>query len=277
VINALHNYFGETRGRTSVTTAKVLCNKFVYCVVRAALKPPPGGWVHSPWHWFSFPFSLQKQILWSRPLRAWFRPLDNSAIEGMLHLPSYEPVEWVTPQPGQVFLDIGAYVGWYVIQAARAVGLSGQVVAIEPDHRNRSQLENNINLNVITNATIVPLAAWSHAGKVRWQRDSAEPVWHKIDESSGSGLVDAVTVDDLVRRFALTRVDWIKLDVEGAEVEVLKGAEQSIRRFHPALFIEVHGTLHALEAFLKQFGYSFDKTIFGGITANHGHVLATVK
>ena len=89
--------------------------------------------------------------------------------------------------------------------------------------------------------------------------------------------MDAVTVDDLVRRFALNRVDWIKLDVEGAEVEVLKGAEQSIQRFHPVLFIEVHGTLHALEAFLPQFGYSIDKMTFGGITENHGHVLAAVK
>ncbi len=155
---------------------------------------------------------MQEQILWSRRLRAWFRPLDNSA---MLHLPSYEPVEWVTLQPGHVFLDIRAYVGWHAIQAARAVGPSGQVVAIEPDSRNRLQLENNINLNGITNATIVPLAAWSHAGKFRWRGDSAEPVWHKIDESSGIGLVGAVTVDDLVHRFALTRVDWTKLDVEG--------------------------------------------------------------
>jgi FkbM family methyltransferase len=195
----------------------------------------------------------------------------------MLHLPSYEPVEWVTPQPGQVFLDIGAHVGWYAIQAARAVGPSGQVVAIEPAPRNRLQLENNINLNGITNVTIVPQAVWSHAGKVKWQGDSAESVWHKIDESSGIETVDAVTVDDLVRRFALNRVDWIKLDIEGAEVEVLKGAAQSIQRFHPALFIEVHGTLHALEAFLTEFGYSIDKKTFGGITANHGHVLATVK
>jgi FkbM family methyltransferase len=193
----------------------------------------------------------------------------------MLHLPSYEPVEWVTLQPGQVFLDIGAYVGWDATQAARAVGPSGQVVAIEPDPRNRLQLESHINLNGITNATIVPLAAWSHAGKVRWQGDSAEPVWHKIDESSG--IVEAVTVDDLVRRFALNRVDWIKLHVEGAEVEVLKGAKQSIQRFHPVLFIEMHGTLHSLEAFLPRFGYSIDKTIFGGTTENHGHVLATVK
>jgi FkbM family methyltransferase len=157
------------------------------------------------------------------------------------------------------------------------VGPSGQVVAIEPNSRNRLQLENNINLNGITNATIVPLAAWSHAGKFRWRGDSAEPVWHKIDESSGIGLVDAVTVDDLVHRFALTRVDWIKLDVRGAEVEMLKGAEQSILRFHPVLLIEVHGTLHALEAFLRQFGYSIDKTIFGSLTENHGHVLAGVK
>ncbi len=58
---------------------------------------------------------------------------------------------------------------------------------------------------------------------------------------------------------------------------MLKGAEQSILRFHPVLFIEVHGTLHALEAFLRQFGYSIEKTIFGGLTENHGHVLATVK
>jgi len=62
----------------------------------------------------------------------------------MLHLPSYERVEWVTLLPGQVFLGIGAYVGWHLIQAARAVGPSGQVVAIEPDPRNRLQLENNI-------------------------------------------------------------------------------------------------------------------------------------
>ncbi len=89
--------------------------------------------------------------------------------------------------------------------------------------------------------------------------------------------MDAVTVDDLVHRFALTRVDWIKLDVEGAKVEMLKGAEQSIQWFHPVLFIEAHGTLHALEAFLRQFGYSIDKTIFGSLTENHGHVLAAVK
>ena len=105
----------------------------------------------------------------------------------------------------------------------------------------------------------------------------AEPVWRKIDESSGIGLVDAVTVDDLVPRFALTRFHWIKLDVEGAEVEVLKGAEQSIQRFHSVPFIEVHGTLHALAAFLPQFGYSIDKTIFGGITEDDGYVLASVK
>jgi len=143
--------------------------------------------------------------------------------------------------------------------------------------RHRLQLENNINLNRIANATIVLLAAWSHAGKVKWQGDSAESVWHKIDELSGIEIVHAVTVDDLVVRCALKRVDCIKLDVEGAEAEVLKGAEQSIQRFHPALFNEVHGTLQALEVFLTQSGYAIDKTIFGGITANHGYVPATVK
>ncbi len=88
--------------------------------------------------------------------------------------------------------------------------------------------------------------------------------------------MDAVTVDKLVGRFALTQIDWIKLDVEGAEVEVRKGAEQSIQRFHP-VFIEVHRTLHSLEAVLPQFGYSIDKTMFGRISENHRHVLAVAK
>jgi hypothetical protein len=89
--------------------------------------------------------------------------------------------------------------------------------------------------------------------------------------------VDAVAVDDLVHRCALNRVDWIELGEEGDEVEVLKGGEQSIQRFHSALFIEVQETLHALEAFLARFGDSIDKTIFGRIAENHRNVLATVK
>jgi len=101
----------------------------------------------------------------------------------------------------------------------------------------------------------------SNSGKVRWQGDNAEPVWHKVDGSRGTGLVVAVTVDGLVGRFGLTQVDWIKLDVEGAEV----------------LSIEVHTTLHLLEAVLPQFGYSIDKTMFGRIAENHRHVLAAAK
>ncbi len=58
---------------------------------------------------------------------------------------------------------------------------------------------------------------------------------------------------------------------------MLKGADRSIQRFHSVLFIEVHGTLHALEDFLLQFGYSIDKTLFGSLTENHDHVLAAVK
>ena len=89
--------------------------------------------------------------------------------------------------------------------------------------------------------------------------------------------MDTATVDKLVGLFALTQVDWIKLDVEGAEVEVLKGAEQSIRRFHPVLFIEVRRTLHSLKAVLPRFRYSIDKTMFGRITENHRYVLAAAK
>jgi hypothetical protein len=115
----------NTYGKNPGTTAKVLCNKIAYSLARSVLKPPPDGWLQSRWHWFRSPFSLRRQVLWSKPLHSWFCPENESALECMLHLPSYEPVAWAAPKAGDVFLDIGAYIGWYTIQASVAVGPSG--------------------------------------------------------------------------------------------------------------------------------------------------------
>ena len=77
--------------------------------------------------------------MWSRQLSAWFRPENEAAIELMLHEGRYEPVDWVAPNAGDVVLDIGAFVGWHSIRAARIVGRSGRVISLEPDPINRRQ------------------------------------------------------------------------------------------------------------------------------------------
>ncbi len=269
----MKNTVMDTFGRKPLTTAKILCNKLTYGAVRSLTRSPQDGWLHSPWHWYRSPFSLRNEIVWSAPLQSWFLPEDESAMECMLRLPSYEPVSWVAPKLGDIFIDIGAYIGWYTIQASRAIGANGRVVALEPDPSNRRQLERNIRLNQLENCALIPLAAWSRAGDIGWQ-SSDTLVWHKVDEAQGPQSIEVTTVDFLVGKLSLPHVDWIKLDIEGGEVEALKGAEQTLRRFHPKLFIEVHETLRALKQFLETMGYVIEKASFDQPFDHHGWILA---
>jgi hypothetical protein len=75
------------------------------------------------------------------------------------------------------------------------------------------------------------------------------------DIPSENTPVLATSIDALVRAFALPSVDWIKIDVEGAEVEVLQGAKETLQRFSPTLWIEIHDTWQKVEAFLHDMGY----------------------
>jgi FkbM family methyltransferase len=272
----VREFLRETHGQSGWVTAEVYCNKLTYGLIRSLGKTPASGWFSSPLHWHRFPFSLRGRVLWSPFLNAWFSPEDESAIECMLRLPGYEPFAWVAPAEGQVLLDIGAYIGPYSIHAARAVGPAGRVIALEPDAMNRRQLEKNLALNGITNCTVAPLAAWSRSGRVGW-RPGSQPVWHRVDDSAGPGGMEATTVDDLVRRMALPRVDWIKLDIEGSEVEALQGAETTLRNCRPALFIEVHETLAPLKNLLAQYGYSIEREEFDQPPAHHGWLLARAR
>jgi len=194
-------------------------------------------------------------------------------MECMFRLPSYEPVGWVSPKPGDVFLDVGAYIGWYTIQAARAVGSSGRVIAMEPDLSNRLQLETNLSLNNISNCTVVPVAAWSKSGEIGWQSNDV-PVWSKVGQTRNASTVGSTTIDSLIEGFGLSDVNWIKMDIECAETEALQGAEQVLKRFHPTLFIEIHETLEPVTLFLKGFGYTIEKSEFDQLPNHHGWILA---
>src|SRR2546429_240818 len=72
------------------TLGRIVVNKVTYVLVRALTSKPQDGWLHSPWHWYRFPFSLRNHLLWSPSLQCWFCPQDESAMECMLHLPSNE-------------------------------------------------------------------------------------------------------------------------------------------------------------------------------------------
>ena len=261
----------ETHGKSLATTAKIACNKATYLLQRAARRSSTPALVHTRWHWSKYPFSLRKRVLWSSALRAWFVPEDESAIECMLHMRAYEPVEWVTPQPGEYFLDVGGYVGWYSIQAARAVGEKGRVVVLEPDALNRLQLQRNVALNGIDNVQILPFAAWCMSTRVGWHC-GAEPVWHRVTENR-EHTREAVYIDDLVFKLRLPRLDWIKLDIEGGEVQALRGGTRTLASLRPKLFIEIHETRQQVDDLLKSMNFRIEKEAYDEPGFKHGWIL----
>lgn len=178
--------------------------------------------------------------------------------------------------PGDVVLDVGAHVGYYTMLFASLVGRSGRVFAFEPDPRNFAFLGQHARLNGRENITVVNAAVGDHLGQVMFEHGSGSGTGH-VDAAGISGA-DAPTSNDVRSRarfpvrmetvdgFARAngiRVDAVKIDVEGAEMAVLQGAQSVLRDFHPIIFLSTHSTdLHreCLD-FLRAFGYEFEPIV----------------
>jgi len=150
-------------------------------------------------------------------------------------------------KPEMTLVDVGANIGEITLFAAKRLG-GGRVVAFEPMPRVFAQLSYNVALNGFTNVELF------NAGL--YQENSSLPLYVKEDRpygrtnegvtslfSSGQGVpvakVPLRKLDEVVQESALERLDFLKIDVEGAELMVLRGAEESIRRFRPVIVAEV--------------------------------------
>lgn len=139
---------------------------------------------------------------------------------------AYEQV-W-RPQEGDTVLDIGAYVGMFSIKASRAVGPTGKVVAIEPSPENYELLKQNC--EGLDNVIPIKKAIWSSNGTERLYY-SRTPAANSLVVAWANYIeVETITLDNLIDELGIGRVDFIKLDVEGAELAVLKGAKETMAR-----------------------------------------------
>ena len=133
--------------------------------------------------------------------------------------------------PGMVVLDIGAHVGLYTIPSARAVGDSGRVLAFEPHPGNRGLLERNIATNGLDNITVIPAAVSDREGQLDLHTSRFNTGDHRLYRSGGGEGVPTpvVSIDAACRAEGITGVDLIKIDVQGAELQVLRGMEETLR------------------------------------------------
>jgi FkbM family methyltransferase len=138
-------------------------------------------------------------------------------------------------RPGAVVIECGAHHGAQTILLSRWVGDTGRVIAVEPMPENLSILRKNIELNGLTNVTVIEKAAGSVSGQLFMAADSNGSV---RNAARNSITVESITLDQLSKELDITP-DFVKIDVEGFEYQILEGCK-SILRTIPAVFVEVH-------------------------------------
>src|SRR5919106_1368830 len=159
-------------------------------------------------------------------------------------------IEHFTPKQGDIVVDVGAHMGRYTIIASKRVGANGKVVAIEAHPNNFEMLNRNIELNQLTNVIPLNYAAYSKDKKIKLylpEVESGYTIYNTIMSNRARTEdkfveVNANTLDYILQLKGIMDVNWIKIDVEGAEFEVLKGASNVLSKSKDiALLIEVHG------------------------------------
>src|ERR687890_1360890 len=161
-------------------------------------------------------------------------------------------IERFLPKQGDIVVDIGAHMGRYTIIGAKRVGAQGKVVAIEAHPGNFEMLNRNIKLNQLTNVIPLNYAVYSKETKIKLYLPSGESGFTKYNTIMSDWVntkdkfveVNANTLDYLLQSKGIREeeVNWIKIDVEGAEFEVLKGAHNVLSKSKDiVLLMELHG------------------------------------
>lgn len=148
---------------------------------------------------------------------------------------------------GMTVFDVGANIGVYALRFARKVGPKGRVYAFEPVPDIFARLQGNIALNDVHNIVPVPMALSDQKGMAKISVAGPRSSLFR-HQSQKFVEVTLTTLDEFVAEQGIERVDAIKLDVEGAELRVIRGADNTLRRDKPILMVEIQ------EATLKPAG-----------------------
>jgi FkbM family methyltransferase len=174
------------------------------------------------------------------PLRGARFMLDLSK-EKYFWLGTFEP--WVQNaiaahlRAGMRAWDVGGFIGYHTVMMCRES--PSQVVVLEPDPENRRRLEVNLSLNQVSGVVVLPLAAGPRKATGVLERQKGFPAMTRVTSDGAEPDCSVVPLDELLDTYG--RPDLIKVDVEGAEAEVLEGARRVIEQARPVWIIEIHG------------------------------------
>jgi FkbM family methyltransferase len=159
---------------------------------------------------------------------------------------------------GDTILDIGANIGYYTLLFAHRVGLDGLVIAVEPEPNNFTLLTLNLQLNNIKNVRLYQVAIGDSVGEAKLYISDFSN-WHSLrtkNPEKAKNIQVPLTTIDALRRDLNRPINLIRMDIEGFEVQAIKGGEQTLKYDRPYLVMEVHpiqiGDPNEVKVFLKQ-------------------------
>jgi FkbM family methyltransferase len=226
------------------------------------------AWNHYlPFPWFPLPVRLPFGGIWL----AW-----NDIVGDLVFAKEFELAEVALLSrlllPGMTAIDIGAHHGYFTLLMSRQVRPHGRVIAFEPSPKERRRLRLHITLNRCANVQVEPYALGSATGTlllhVVWGRASGSHSLRppNVAEYTTPVGVSVCTLDDYLSRHAIREIDFVKLDAEGAEMDIFLGARTLLtRRPRPVIMAEVgdlqtrpwgHVGRDVIE-FLERLGYAW--------------------
>ena len=149
--------------------------------------------------------------------------------------------------PGDTVIDVGANVGCFALLAAKRVGPTGRVIAIEPEARTFEQLRRNIALNDADNVVALRLAIGAQRGSIDLYTSAESALFSSIytqvnrsDVADGTQKVPMITLADLMSEHAIPRCDYLKLDCEGAEHDIIASLTAEAAACISQITLELH-------------------------------------
>ena len=178
---------------------------------------------------------LGANLLWKRHHR-----YVNGYWIGHYELPIQDALKRLI-KPGDTFFDVGANAGFFTLIASRLIGTAGRCIAFDPSPENTRSIAEQIELNSLTNCTVVGEAIADCEGTAEFYFESpGSPVGHLGQSGNGEQRMEVTTttLDHAALRFGAP--NFIKMDIEGAEGLALQGAAGMLNEIRPIWLIELH-------------------------------------
>lgn len=181
--------------------------------------------------------------------------------------PDYEkPIRKFFDLKEGVFIDIGANLGKYTVFMGKKLGEKGKVISIEPEIHTVAILKKNVEINHLKNVFVIDKACSSKNGKSVLYLEgtkysgglhSLKKYPHHVNKT----IIETETLDSIINRLKIKRVDLIKIDVEGNELEVLIGAKEILKKYSPKIICESldEESEKGIRSILKEYNYTVER------------------